>query len=176
YWHRAYWYYWIVNSYGDVPFVGEEVQGVKLDYYTHSRWTILNKIQADLEFAEQWLPATAVPGAITRGAGQHLLTKVYLANLEFDKAISTADKLINGPYQLMTQRFGATTKYPTRDLIWDLHRPENKNIPENKETILAIVDRFEAPAGAQSAGLYTMRHYNPSWWHQKVKDSQGQAG
>src|SRR5690606_33031289 len=41
---------------------------------------------------------------------------------------------------------------------------------------LAIVDRFEAPPGAQSAGLYTMRHYNPSWWHQKVRDSQGQAG
>lgn len=176
YWHRAYWYYWLVNSYGDVPFVSEEVQGVKLDYYTHSRWTILNKIQADLEFAADWLPATTVPGAITRGAAQHLLTKVYLANLEFDKAISTADKLINGPYELMTQRFGATTRYPNRDLIWDLHRPENKNIPQNKETILAIVDRFEAPPGAQSAGLYTMRHYNPSWWHQKVRDSQGQAG
>ena len=25
YWHRAYWYYWLVNAYGDVPFVGEEV-------------------------------------------------------------------------------------------------------------------------------------------------------
>ena len=176
YWHRAYWYYWLVNSYGDVPFVGEEVKDVKLDYQTHSRWAILNKIQADLEFAVQWLPETAVPGAITKGAGNHLLTKVYLANLEFDKAISSATKLIDGRYSLMTSRFGTSLSESKKDVIWDLHRPDNKNISENKETILAIVDRFEAPAGAQTDGLFTMRHYHPSWWHQNVKDSQGQAG
>lgn len=176
YWHRAYWYYWLVNSYGDVPFVGEEVQGVKLDYTTHSRGAVLNKIQADMEFAVQWLPETAVPGAITKGAGNHLLTKIYLANLEFDKAIATATQVIDGPYALMTERFGTWQEDPIRNLIWDLHRPENKNTPENTETILAIVDRFEAPPGAQTAGLFTMRHYNPSWWHQKVKDSEGFAG
>lgn len=176
YWHRAYWYYWLVNSYGDIPFVNEEVRGVKLDYATHSRWTILNKIQSDMEFAVKWLPLSAVPGAITKGAGNHLLTKIYLANLEFDKAISAASEVINGPYALMTERFGAIADYPNRDLIWDLHRPENKNIPQNKENILSIVDRFEAPTDAKTAGLYTMRHYNPSWWHQKLKDSQGQSG
>lgn len=176
YWHRSYWYYWLVNSYGDVPFVAEEVQGVKLDYMTHSRWAVLNKIQADMEWAVQWLPQTAVPGAVTKGAGNHLLTKIYLANLEFDKAIVAATQLIEGPYALMTERFGEDASETKRNLIWDLHRPNNKNIPQNTETILAIVDRFEAPPGAQTAGLYTMRHYNPSWWHQKVKDSKGFAG
>ena len=176
YWHRAYWYYWLVNAYGDVPFVGQEVEGAKLDYYTHSRWTILDEIQSDMEFAVQYLPETAVPGAINRGAGHHLLTKIYLANLEFDKAIATATQVIEGPYALMTERFGVDADNPVRNVIWDLHRPENKNSPENTETLLAIVDRFEAPNGAQSTGLYTMRHYHSSWWHSKNRDSEGVRG
>src|SRR5690606_3684384 len=49
YFYRAYWYYRLVNSYGDVPFIGEEITGAKLDFYTHSRWAILDKIQVDLE-------------------------------------------------------------------------------------------------------------------------------
>lgn len=176
YWHRAYWYYRLVNTYGDVPFLGSELTEAKLDFYTHSRWTILNKIQADMEFAVQWLPATAGPGVITKGAGNHLLAKIYLANTEFDKAIAAATEVINGPYALMTERFGATANDPKRNVIWDLHRPQNFNITQNRETILAIVDRFEAPPGAKSAGLLTMRHYNSAWWNSSVRDSQGKAG
>jgi len=58
-WYRAYWYYRLINSYGDVPFIGEEISGPKLDFYSHSRWAILNKIQADLEYAAAWLPVSA---------------------------------------------------------------------------------------------------------------------
>jgi hypothetical protein len=36
-WHRAYWYYRLVNSWGDVPWVGKEVTNAKLDYQTYSR-------------------------------------------------------------------------------------------------------------------------------------------
>lgn len=177
YWHRAYWYYWLVNSYGDIPFVSQEVASAKLDYYTNSRKSIIGKLQSDLEFAVEWLPESAVPGAITRGAGNHLLAKVYLANLEFDKAIAAASRVIDGPYALMTERFGQDMDDPKRNVIWDLHRPYNKNSPENTENILSIVDRFEAPSGAQTRrGSYTMRHYNASWWHSRVKDSEGKQG
>lgn len=176
YWHRAYWYYRLVNSYGDVPFLGEELTGAKLDFYTHSRWTILNKIQADLEFAEQWLPVTARPGAISKGACNHLLSKVYLANMEYDKAIAAATKVIDGPYALMLDRFGSTADDPDRNVIWDLHRPENFSISQNTETILASIDRFQAPPDARSTGLYTMRLYNAQWFQPQVLDSEGKAG
>jgi hypothetical protein len=43
YWHRTYWYYRLVNSYGDVPWIGNEIQSAKLDFATYSRWTILDK-------------------------------------------------------------------------------------------------------------------------------------
>ena len=76
----------------------------------------------------------------------------------------------------MTERFGVDADNPVRNLIWDLHRPANKNNGRNTETILAMVDRFEAPNGAQSRGVYTMRHYHCSWWHNKNRDSEGISG
>lgn len=175
-WFRAYWYYRLVNTYGDVPFVNKEITEPKLDFYTHSRWAILNKLEKDLEFAAQWLPEKTEPGAPSKGAANHLLAKVYLANLNFDKAIEAANKVINGPYELMTGRFGIDANDPVRNLIWDLHRPQNFNISANKETILAIVDRYEAPPGGKTDGLYTMRIYNCSWYQNPVRDSEGKTG
>ncbi|RIH63753.1 RagB/SusD family nutrient uptake outer membrane protein [Mariniphaga sediminis] len=176
-WHRSYWYYRLVGNYGDLPFVKEEVTNAKLDYKTHSRWAILEKMQEDMEWAVQWLPESAVKGAPTKGAGNHLLTKIYLANLEFDKAIGSATEVINGPYALMENRFGQDKDDQLKNVIWDLHRPKNRNLDENTETILAFIDRYEAPDGARSGGTYTMRVYNCSWWHtNNGKDSEGNRG
>lgn len=176
YWHRAYWYYRLVNSYGDVPFIGDELAGAKLDFYSHSRWTILDKIQEDLEFAAQWLPDNAEPNAVSKAACNHLLAKVYLANMEYDKAYEAATQVIEGPYALMNERFGSWAEDPQRNVIWDLHRPENMNLAANTETILGTIDRYEAPAGARSDGLYTMRIYNAQWMQAAVLDSEGKSG
>ncbi len=176
YWHRSYWYYRMIHNYGDLPFIGEEVEGARLDFNSHSRWAILDKIQSDMEFAVQHLPETAIPGAVTRGAGNHLLAKIYLANMQFDQAIAAASAVINGPYALMTDRFGQDQGDPTRNVIWDLHRADNKNLSSNTENILSIVDRFEAPDAAKSRGLWTMRTYHPSWWHSRHRDSEGNRG
>lgn len=162
-WHRSYWYYRLVGCYGDLPFLGEEVKSAKLDYKSHSRWAILAKIQKDMEWAAEWMPVSAEPGQPSKGAGNHLLSKICLANMEWDKAITAASTVISGPYALMTLRFGQDAGNPVRNVIWDLHRPANKNIAANTETILAFVDRFEAPQTARTEGLYTMRVYNPAY-------------
>jgi hypothetical protein len=129
-----------------------------------------------MEFAVKWLPVSAPAGEITRGAGNMMLTKVALANGNFDEAVEAASAVINGPYSLMKQRFGADANNPNLNVIWDLHRPYNFNIPQNKETILATVDRFEAPADAKSAGTFTMRLYNCAFYNAVVKDSEGKNG
>lgn len=173
YWHRAYWYYRLVHSYGDVPFIGRELTGAKLDFHTHSRWAILGKIKADMEWAVQWLPLTAGPRMPTKGAGNHLLTKIYLANADFDKAIAAASSVIEGPYALMQNRFGAWANDQKRNVIWDLHRHENINIPQNTETILAVVDRWEAPDEArQNQNLAA--NFMPHYWD--VPDKSGSRG
>lgn len=175
YWFRAYWYYRLVNTYGDVPWEGQEVQGAKLDYRTTSRSAILAKIQQDLEFSLQWLPDVKDQnGRITKGAVNHLLTKVYLANAEFDKAITAATAIINGPYALMNTRFGSYASDASRNIMWDLHRVENVNNPANTETIYATYDRADASPETwySNPGTFSMWLYNPSYW--KVQDSQGQ--
>lgn len=177
FWHRSYWYYRLIGNYGDLPFLKEEVRGVRLDFQSHSRWTILDQIQSDMEFAVQHLPVSAAPGIPTKGAGDHLLSKIYLANMEFDQAIAAASRVIDGPYALMTERFGVEADDPAKNVIWDLHRHANKNSGQNTETILAFVDRWEAPPTARTPGLFTMRVYNCSWWHSSIgKDKDGNRG
>ncbi|HBE41136.1 MAG TPA: RagB/SusD family nutrient uptake outer membrane protein [Bacteroidales bacterium] len=174
FWFRAYWYYRLVHTYGDIPWVGEELTGAKLDYNSTTRWAILAKIQQDLEFAVQWLPVTpAALGNVTKGAANHLLAKVYLANCEFDKAINATTAVINGPYALMKQRFGVDAAKKWHNVMWDLHRYQNKNLSVNKETIYATVDRPEAPTETwwSNPGTYSMRLYTPSYW--KVLDVTG---
>lgn len=173
YWHRAYWYYRLVHSYGDIPFIGEELKAAKLDFYTHSRWAILNEIEEDMQWAVEWLPITAAPRIPTKGAGNHLLTKIHLANGKFTEAIAAATKVIDGPYALMTQRFGSWANDPNRNVIWDLHRHDNIHNTQNKETILGIIDRNEAPDGArQNQNLAA--NFMPHYWD--VPDESGSRG
>ncbi len=176
YFFRSWWYYRLIYSYGDVPFIGKEISGAKLDFYSHSKWAILNKIQSDMEFAVKWLPEKAKLGYPTKYAGLHLLAKIYTGNGEFDKAIEACTSIINGPFALMTNRFGTELSDTKRNLIWDLHRCRNKSLAQNTEAILICVDRAEAPAAAKFLGTYTMRNYTPEWRLNFVKDSQGKLG
>jgi hypothetical protein len=137
-----------------------------------------------MEWAVQWMSATKVAGMPNKYAGYHLLSKIYLSNCEFDKAISACNEVINGPFALMTSRFGKDKSVANCNVMWDLHRAENKNIAENTENILAVVNRYEAPTDAKRFRTYTggtttitgcssMRFYNCTWWHSLARDSQG---
>lgn len=176
-WYRAYWYYWLVGNYGDVPWIGKEIQGAKLDFNTYIRSSILHKLESDLEQAIPYLPASARPGEVTKAAGKMLLSKVYLANMKFDEAIKTTSSIINsGRYHLMMKRFGVDANDLKRNVIWDLHRPANKNSPENKETILAFVNRYAKQPSAREPSLRTMRTYHPAWYQSVMRDSEGNRG
>lgn len=163
YFHRAYRYYRLTQQFGDVPALTQEISSPKLDFVSTSRMAILTKIKSDLEQAEQWVPEDADRGEVSKGAVLHLLTKVNLALTLFDDAIVSAGKLIDGgKYALMTNRFGSDAGDPNRNVTWDLHRPENKSISENKEAILNVVSRL----GFEGRGTVTsaMRQAVPLWW------------
>lgn len=178
YFYRSYWYYTLVHIFGDVPFISQQVEEAKLDFFTHARKTILDKIEDDMGFAVQWLPEENVEGAETVWAGLHLLTKIHLANSNFTDAVQTATQVIDGPFALVTERFGVDAGDPTRNLIWDLARPQNVFDGANTETILGFVDRFDALDAARSggSGRGTMRDYIPAWWNGGVRDSEGARG
>jgi hypothetical protein len=163
YFFRAYNYYRLTQQFGDVPLILKEVTQPKTDYYSTEREVILKKMKEDLEFAAQWVPETADMGEVNRGAVNHILTKVNLALGEFDDAIQSANYLINGNYALMTERFGSYKKDPTRNVIWDLHRIENKYLKENTERIMLVMDREDMQGGSKWGGMY-MRGAVPAFW------------
>lgn len=181
YFYRSYAYYRLTHQFGDVPLLLDEVKTPKLDFYTFTRESILAKMKEDLEFAVQWLPETNPHGRTNRAAAYHLLTKINLSLCLFDDAIQSASAIIdNGKYALMKTRFGnyAGSQKLTEgfqaytnggsvdlDVIWDLHYYGNKTAPDNKEVILAVVDRNEMDGNVNgsSGGITTMRNCTPMW-------------
>ncbi|HEY9561616.1 MAG TPA: RagB/SusD family nutrient uptake outer membrane protein, partial [Anseongella sp.] len=163
YFHRAYRYYRLTQQFGDVPLILEEVRKPKLDFYSTKREVILQKMKEDLEFAEQWVPDIVDKGAVSKGAVSHLLTKVNLALGLFDDAIESASHVIDGgTHSLMTSRFGVDAGDPAKNVIWDLHRPENKSLAINKEALMLVIDRLDLE-GQMDGGIQIMRQAVPFW-------------
>jgi len=162
YFHRAYAYYRLTQQFGDIPLLLEELTTPKLDFVSTARLTILEKMQDDLNLAEDWVPVNVSPGEVSRGAVSHLLAKVNLALTDFDAAITAATNVINGPYALMTERFGVDKDDPTKNVIWDLHRPENKSY--NTEGILMSISRLEFADNGSATSTSAMRQAVPLWW------------
>ena len=178
YFHRANVYYRLVNQYGDVPLILNEITEPKLDFYSCTRESILQKCKKDLEFAAKWVYATCPIGDINKAAVNHLLTKVNLELGKFDDAVASANAVINdGIHGLMTTRFGSYKDDPTHDVIWDLHQVENKALPENKECIWLFVCSESLTEGGASEKLTVMRQAVPYWGGAgKNKTPSGQTG
>ncbi|MBC8603873.1 RagB/SusD family nutrient uptake outer membrane protein [Parabacteroides acidifaciens] len=178
YFHRAYWYYRLIHLFGDVPFLNVEHTAPKIDFYTHTRKSILTKITEDMAWAVQWLPEKITPGAVSKAAGNHLLTKIYLADGKFEEAIQTASAVIDGGiHNLMEDRFGVVASDPSYNVIWDLHQKENKSSSLNKEGILVVQDRYGFPDAEAKDGTQSMRRYVPAWWNASyIKDPDGKKG
>jgi hypothetical protein len=171
--HRAYWYYRLVHVFGDVPFLSLEYTAPKIDFYTHSRKTILNKIQEDMTTAAPNLPVSVVPGAVPRAAGYHLLAKICLANSKFNEAVTAASAAISGGYSLMTARFGQVASNAKYNVIWDLHQKENKSLSNNKEALLVVQDKYGFPDAEVAGGTLAMRRYVPCYWNNYIRDPDG---
>lgn len=161
YFHRAYCYYRLVHEFGDVPCPFKEESAPNVAYVTVKREVILTQMKTDLEFAQKWVTDGGNKGDVTKGAVSHLLTKIDLSLGKFDDAIAAANSVINGgPYRLMTARFGSTGADVTKNVIWDLHRPDNKAIASNTEALYLVIDRDNLE-GNTANGSQLMRNTTP---------------
>jgi SusD family. len=172
YFHRSFRYLTLAFMFRDVPFVTKIISGPKFDYKSTKREAILEKLTLDMEFAVKWVPDQkdmAYVGPINKGACRMLLSKLYLSTGQWDKAKAQCDTIINNSgYSLMTSTFGTfyqpfnTTVLPiTRNVIWDLHRPENKLIAANKEVIFGMPNR--GVSANSFIPFNTMRALGPLW-------------
>jgi len=173
YFYRAYYYYRLVHQFGDVPLNLKDITTPKLDYYSTKREVILKKMQEDLLFAEKWVKDNVDRGEVTKGACSHLLTKVNLALGDFDAAITSANNVINGgTYSLMRNRFGSTAGDASKNVVWDLHRMDNKAIAANREALFLTIDR-ETLQGATDLGSQVMRNCVPAWHFANLRTPSG---
>jgi len=164
YFHRANVYYRLTHQHGDVPLILEEIMEPRLDFYSCTRESILQKCKKDLDLAAQWVYEDGPIGDINKAAVNHLLTKMNLSLGEFDDAIASASAVINdGIHGLMTERFGSYKDDPAYNVIWDLHQEENKALAENKERIWLFVCDESLTEEDASEKMRVMRQGVPYW-------------
>ncbi|GHT59879.1 hypothetical protein AGMMS50239_07550 [Bacteroidia bacterium] len=180
--HRSFRYMALVFQYGDIPLVTKILEVPKQNYRCTKRDAILQMITKDMEFAVQWVPDQKdmdLTGMVNKGACRMLLAKCYLATGEYAKAKEQTDILIEqSGYSLMQNNFGTFNDggepqtWPiTRNVIWDLHRAENKLIAANKEVIMGMPNRgSEAEAFVK---MLTMRILYPFIFDGRLKTKDG---
>lgn len=139
YFHRAYWYYKLVHQFGDVPFLDSELSEPKLDFFTHDRWSILEKLKKDLEYAYIHVPENMNRGQVTKSACGMLLMKVCISLGNFDQAITIGQSIV-AIHPLMTKRFTSNQIKPNTNLMHDLHSVEAKTDMSNTEGLMYIVN------------------------------------
>lgn len=168
YFQRAWRYYHLIFQFGDIPLLTKEVTTPKLDFRSVKMEVTIEQMIKDLEFAVIHIAERDDWGKENKGACQMLLIKFYMAAGLFDKAINTANNLINNSgYELMEDPFGTfENPYPDtypiqRNVIWDLHRPINKSSASNKESIMTMVNRYDnADSRIDSR---TLNNFTPFW-------------
>ncbi|WP_276500324.1 RagB/SusD family nutrient uptake outer membrane protein [Terrimonas pollutisoli] len=150
---RAFAFRSLAYIWGGVPLVTEEVTEPKVDYVRASRKNVYAQVIEDLAFAVANLPGITIvkDGEISNLAAQHLLAEVYLADGQFQNAITAASAVIDDPAtDLMTARFGTRKTETPGDVYWDLFRRGNQNrkTAGNTEGIWVIQIEADVPGGA----------------------------
>ncbi|WP_435133084.1 RagB/SusD family nutrient uptake outer membrane protein [Formosa sp. A9] len=108
YFTRAFYYFHLVRLFGDIPYIDGPFTEADLTIGKTPVAEVYEKIIADLEFAETWLPETTASAAIpSKGAATSYLALVYLTRAgtsntaDFQKAYDYATQVINsGMYAL----------------------------------------------------------------------------
>lgn len=108
---RAYYYYLLVEQFGPVPIVTEEINTPVTEFVRTPEKDVYDFILNELNDVVNVLPASQEDyGRITQGAAKHLMALTYLTrgyksygeSGDFAKAAAIADELINGgQYQLL---------------------------------------------------------------------------
>ncbi len=153
---RAFAYRCLAYIWGGVPLELNEVTDPKIDYVRATRKEVYTQVIADLTFAATNLPAitsaAVKDGEVTSQAANHLLAEVYIADGQFQNAITAANAVINSSgMALMTSRFGSRRTEVPGDVYWDLFRKNNqnrKNGSGNTESIWVIQIETDVPGGA----------------------------
>ncbi len=154
---RAFAYRCLAYLWGGVPLVLEEVTTERTNFTRATRKEVYAQVIQDLQFAAANLPSItdARDGEVSNLAAQHLLSEVYLADGQYQNAVTAATTVIsNSNMSLMTTRFGSRATETPGDVYWDLFRRNNQNrkTSGNREAIWVIQFETDVIGGGASTG------------------------
>jgi hypothetical protein len=156
---RALSYFWVVQTWGDVPMPLVETTAASLAVQKSSQKEIYTQIIADLTESVQKLPAKQKEaGRVSQGAAKFLLARVYLtrgwnfnnalggSNADFTSALALCDQIISSGLYPMESNWNN---------LWPLH-----NINPNKET--ATVTTSVANCNKSAEVIFAVQYANAS--------------
>lgn len=171
---RALGYRFLVDMYGGVPLILQEVTSPRRDFVRASKEEVLKQIITDLTYATDSLPDVTkreADGRLCKAAAYQLLAEVYITAGKYDQAITAASWVIDNPdFSLMTARFGHFTDKPG-DVYSDLFRFGNQNRQGgmNKEAIWVCESEPDVPGGGNTPR--NERYIGPEYF--QIQDSEG---
>lgn len=172
YFQRAYRYFKLTHQYGNVPYLEEEITAPKYDFYSHDRWSILEKLKSELEFAYKWVPDQVDRGRTSKAACGVLLMKVCMSLCDFDRALEVGKEIV-AAHPLMTERFTSNKTNIKTNLMHDLHSVDAKLDMSNTEGLLYVVAYPEIPG---SEAIKSMRNGVPFWSSGSIITPDGKSG
>jgi hypothetical protein len=172
YFQRAYRYYKLVHQFGDIPYQDWEIAEPKLDFYTYDRWSIMEKMKEEMEFAYQWVPQNVDRGRTSKAACGVLLMKYCMALGDFDRAVQIGNE-ITAANPLMKARFTSNRNKPNTNLMHDLHSVEAKLDMTNTEGLMYVVSYPEIEG---SDRILLMRNATPYWAAGYILTPDGKTG
>ncbi len=149
---RAYNHNLLTCLFNDIPIVNKFYDEPKLDFTRNPQKEVLAFIKEDLIYAAANLPSnpnSVESGRLTKFTALHLLAQVYIHLGEYTNAIKAAQEVIDGPFQLMTARFGTQVNNPGGNVFNDLFLERNVDYKDgNRETIWVIKQQYGAIGGS----------------------------
>lgn len=159
---RTYFYYLLVENFGSVPIVQEEISSPVTHFVPNSEQEVYDFMIAELNAALPDLeanPASTEPGRATQGAARHLLTLLYLTRgyksfggtTDFERSAQLAEELISSSFYALLPTFA------------EVFQPGNEL---NREIIFAV--QYGAQPGYNGNGQNIL--FGWRYWREKGFD------
>lgn len=143
---RAYWYFQLVNLYGDVPLITSTDYTINTAMGRAPKAKVYTQMIADLNDAYSKLSPTYLDATDTvvvtdrvrptTWAASALLARVYLYNGQYDSAIAAASNVINNTTVFGLPALSAVFLQNSQEAIWQIMPPPSRTYTSMMETLL----------------------------------------
>lgn len=137
---RAFYYWHIVETWGNVHFTTEETEGIQVNANRTSVDVFYDQIFEDLDFAVDNLPVTTSDeGRVTKPAAEAFLARMYLTRGMDQEAFDMADKVINDYSFNLVENYDDLWEMDNLDneeVIWTVNYSEDLSLNDQEDDIL----------------------------------------